>query len=169
VGGINAANWPFWRNQFRELVGTNTAATPSVANSAAMVADMNRLWLATVRGKDKPDLIVMTHDFYALYELGLQDKQRYADATLGDAGFETLKYKTAAVVFDDNANFGTTAERGYFLNTDYLYLVQHSEAQWTADEEKKPVNQDAIVVPMYWMGNMVTTNRALQGILFDAA
>jgi hypothetical protein len=169
VGGINAANWPFWRNQFRELVGTNTAATPSVANSAAMVADMNRLWLSTVRGKDKPDLIVMTHDFYSLYELGLQDKQRYADATLGDAGFETLKYKTAAVVFDDNTNFGTTAERAYFLNTDYLYLVQHTEAQFTADEEKKPVNQDAIVVPMYWMGNMVTTNRSLQGILFDAA
>jgi hypothetical protein len=169
VGGINAANWPFWRNQFRELVGTNTAAAPSAANAASMLADMNRLWLATTRGKDKPDLLVFTHDFYSLYELGLQEKQRYADATLGDAGFETLKYKTAAIVFDDNANFGTTAERGYFLNTDYLYLVQHSEAQWTADEEKKPVNQDAIVVPMYWMGNMVTTNRALQGILFDAA
>jgi hypothetical protein len=169
VGGINAATWTFWRNQFKEMTGTNTAAAPSVANATSMLADMNALWLSTVRGKDKPDLIVMTHDFYSLYELGLQDKQRYADATLGENGFETLKYKTAAVVFDDNTNFGTTAERAYFLNTDYLYLVQHSEAQWTADEEKKPVNQDAIVVPMYWMGNMVVTNRARQGILFDAA
>ena len=31
------------------------------------------------------------------------------------------------------------------------------------------VNQDAVVIPMYWMGNLVTTNRSLQGILFDAA
>lgn len=169
VGGIAAATYTFWRNQFKEMTGTNIAASPSAANAASMLADMNSLWLSTVRGKDKPDLVIMTHDFYSLYELGLQDKQRYADATLGDAGFETLKYKTAAVVFDDNTNFGTTDEKAYFLNTDYLYLVQHKEAQWTPDTEKKPVNQDAIVVPMYWMGNMVTTNRARQGILFDAA
>lgn len=169
VGGINAATYSFWANQFKEMTGTNTAASPSVANSAQMVADMNALWLSTVRGKDKPDLIASTHDLYALYELGLQDKQRYADATMAEAGFESLKYKTASVVFDDNTNFGTTDEKMYFLNSDYLYLVQHKEAQWTTDDEKKPVNQDAVVIPMYWMGNMVVTNRARQGVLFDAA
>ena len=36
------------------------------------------------------------------------------------------------------------------------------------DEEKRPTNQDAIVVPMYWMGYMWVTNRSLQGLLFDA-
>lgn len=169
VGGISAATYTFWRNQFKEMTGTNNAASPSAANAATMLADMNALWLSTVRGKDKPDLLIATHDLYSLYELGLQDKQRYADATLADAGFETLKYKSAAVVFDDNTNFGTTDEKMYFLNCDYLYLVQHSEAKWTTDDEKTPVNQDAVVVPMYWMGNMVTTNRARQGILFDAA
>ncbi len=169
VGGINASTWSFWQNQFKEMTGTNLAASPSAANSASMLADMNALWLSTVRGKDKPDLIVSTHDLYALYELGLQDKQRYADAAMAEAGFESLKYKSAAVVFDDNTNFGTTDEKMYFLNCDYLYLVQHKEAQWTTDDEKKPVNQDAIVVPMFWMGNMVTTNRARQGVMFDAA
>lgn len=169
VGGINAANFAFWQNQFKEMTGTNLAASPSAANAVSMKADMNSLWLATVRGKDSPDLILMTHDFYALYELGEQQLQRYADSDLAKSGFETLKYKSANVVFDDNTNFGTTAEKAYFLNTDYLYLVQHREAQWTADEDKKPVNQDAVVIPMYWMGNMVVTNRARQGILFDAA
>lgn len=169
VGGINAANFAFWQNQFKEMTGTDTAASPSVANAAQMKADMNALWLSTVRGKDSPDLIVSTHDLFALFELGEQDKQRYADATLADAGFDNIKYKSAPVVFDDNSNFGTTAEKMYFLNCDYLYLVQHKEAQWTTDDEKKPVNQDAVVIPMYWMGNMVTTNRARQGVLFDAA
>jgi len=169
VGGINASTYTFWKNQFKEMTGTNTAASPSEANAAQMKADMNALWLSTVRGKDSPDLIVMTHDLYSLYELGEQQLQRYSDGELAKAGFETLKYKSANVVFDDNTNFGTTDEKAYFLNTDYLYLVQHREAQWTTDEEKKPVNQDAIVVPMYWMGNMVTTNRARQGVLFDAA
>lgn len=170
VGGITAgAAQPWWQNQFKEASGTNVAASPSAANAATFKADMNQLWLSTVRGSDKTDMIVFTHDFYSLYELGEQQLQRYADGELAKAGFETLKYKSADVVFDDNTNFGTTAETGYFLNCDYLYLVQHNQAQWTPDEEKKPVNQDAVVIPMYWMGNMCTTNRDLQGRLFDAA
>ena len=36
-------------------------------------------------------------------ESGLQENQRYADAELGALGFETLKYKTAALVFDGAA------------------------------------------------------------------
>ena len=165
VGGINSATWNFWRNKFRDTTG---ASDPTVANSAAFLGDMNALWLGLNRGTDKPDIIVMTHDFYSLFEVGQQDKQRYADGDLAKAGFTTLKYKSADVVFDDNANFATDGEKAYFLNTNYLYLVQHSEAQWTMDEEKKPTNQDAIVVPIYWMGNMVCTNRALQGVIFDS-
>ena len=169
VGGIDSATWTFWRNKFREASGTNTAATPTVANSVQFKGDMNALWLSLNRGTDKPDLIVMTHDFYALYEVAEQEKQRYADSDLAKAGFTTLKYKSADVIFDDNANFATTGETAYFLNTNYLYLVQHREAQWTPDDEKTPTNQDAVVVPIYWMGNLVCTNRALQGRLIDAA
>ncbi|MGL5010975.1 MAG: phage major capsid protein [Paracoccaceae bacterium] len=169
VGGIDSTTWTFWRNKFRETTGTNSAATPTVANSVQFKGDMNAMWLTLNRGTDKPDLIVMTHDFYALYEVAEQEKQRYADSDLAKAGFTTLKYKSADVIFDDNANFATTGETAYFLNTNYLYLVQHKEAQWTPDDEKVPTNQDAVVVPIYWMGNLVCTNRALQGRMLDAA
>ncbi len=169
VGGIDASSNSFWQNQFREMTGTNLAASPSAANAVSMKADMNALWLQTVRGTDMPGLIVMSHDFYTLYETGEQQLQRYADSDLAKAGFTTLRYKSADVVFDDNTNFSTTAEKAYFLNCDYLYLVQHAEAKWTPDDEKKPTNQDAVVIPMYWMGNVACTNRARQGVLFDAA
>lgn len=169
VGGIDSATWTFWRNRFREATGTNTAATPSVANAVQFKGDLNAMWYGLNRGADKPDLIVMTHDFFALFEVGEQDKQRYMDSDLAKAGFTTLKYKSADVIFDDNTNFATTGETAYFLNTDFLYLVQHREAQWTPDDQKKPVNQDAVVIPIYWMGNLVCTNRSLQGRLIDAA
>lgn len=169
VGGINAATWSFWQNKFKEMTGTNIAASPSAANAVTMKADMNNIWLSLNRGMDKPDVIVMSHDFYALYELGEQQLQRYADSTLAKAGFTTLKYKSADVIFDDNTNFGTTAEKAYFLNTDYLGIEQHKEAAWTMDDQKVPVNQDAVVIPMYWMGNLCCSRRAAQGILFDAA
>jgi hypothetical protein len=163
VGGIDSATYPFWQNQFREMAGTGTWSKDTIKG------EMNALWLKCVRGKDKPDLIVASHDIYSAYEESLQDLQRYGDARVAAAGFESLKYKTANVIFDDNTNFGTTAETAYFLNTEYLYIVQHPEAQWTQDEEKKPTNQDAVLVPMFWMGQVVCTNRSLQGKLIDAA
>lgn len=163
VGGINSATWAFWRNKFREITGTDAYTKDTI------VQEFNKLWLPLNRGADKPDLIILSHDFYSVYEASQQQLQRYMDADMAQSGFIGLKYKTADVIFDDNTNFTTTAEKGYFLNTDYLYVAQHKEAQWTQDDEKRPINQDAIVIPYYWMGNLVCSNRSLQGVLLDAA
>lgn len=163
VGGLNSGAYPFWRNKFREITGTGTYTKDTFKG------EMNALWLQLVRGADKPDLIVLSHDFYSVFEAGEQQLQRYTDEKLANAGFVGLRYKTADVIFDDNTNFATTAEKGYFLNTDYLQVAQHKDAKWTEDEEKKPINQDAFVRPFFWMGNMTTSNRALQGVLLDAA
>lgn len=163
VGGINSATWAFWRNKFQEIAGSNAYTKDTLKG------EFNKLWLPLTRGADKPDLVVLSHDFYSVYESGEQQLQRYMDEDMAKAGFANLKYKSATVIYDDNANFTTTAEKGYFLNTDYLYIAQHKEAQWTQDEEKKPTNQDAVVIPYYWMGNMVCSNRSLQGVLLDAA
>lgn len=163
VGGIDSSTFPFWRNKVREIAGSNTFDKDTI------LGEMNLLWMALTRGADKPDTIVLSHDLFTVFEASQQQIQRYTSADDAQAGFQTYKYKSADVFFDDNTNFSTTAEKGYFLNTDYLYVFQHKEAQWTPDEEKKPVNQDAVVLPYYWMGNMATSNRALQGVLLDAA
>jgi len=158
VGGIVSGTYTFWKNQFVDMT------SPSASN---IIGYMNTAWLGLVRGTDKPDLIVSSHDLYNYYESALQANQRYADSKSASAGFESLKYKTASVIFDSNTNFTTTTEDMYFLNTDYLYMIEHSEAKWTQDDQKVPVNQDAVVIPMYWMGQLVTTNRNLQGLVFD--
>ncbi len=158
VGGIVSGTYTFWKNQFVDM------ASPASTN---IIGYMNTLWLSLVRGTDKPDLIVSSHDLYNYYESALQANQRYADSKAASAGFESLKYKTASVIFDSNTNFTSTTEDMYFLNTDYLYLIEHSEARWTQDDDKVPVNQDAVVIPMYWMGQLVTSNRSLQGLCFD--
>lgn len=162
VGGIVSGTYTFWKNKFKEVSGTG-------ATFATLKSAMNEAWINQTNGQDKPDLIVMSHDFYALYEGGLQDLQRYADAKMASAGFEALKYKSASVIFDTNTNFGTTAEKAYFLNTKYLYLMEHPDARWTEDDEKVPTNQDAVVIPIYWMGQLCTSNRARQGVVIDAS
>jgi hypothetical protein len=160
VGGIVSGTETWWKNVFNEMTSAPT--------SSNIIGEMNETWYQLVRGMDKPDLLVASHDFYGMYEAALQANQRYSTASESAAGFESLKYKSASIIFDSNTNFGTTAEKMYFLNTKYLYLIQHKDAQWTRDEEKKPVNQDAVVIPMYWMGNLVCSNRSLQALMLDA-
>lgn len=173
VGGINSSTYTFWRNKIREVAGGDVAVDGAASGTALTYANlraaMNDLWLSTNRGTDKPDLIIASHDMYSLYESGLQDLQRYQDAKDAAVGFTSLKYKSSNVIFDDNTNFGTTAEKMYFLNTKYLYLMEHPDARWTEDDEKTPINQDAVVVPIYWMGQLVCSNRSLQGVIFDVA
>lgn len=159
VGGINSSTYTFWQNQFFEC-----STAPS---SSTIKGHMNTLYLRCVRGTDKPDLIVSSHDFFGFYWASLQDLQRYADTDKASAGFKSLQYVDADVIFDSNSNFGTTAEKMYFLNTDYLEMVSHKEANWTTLDEKNSVNQDAVVIPVIFMGNLVCSNRSLQGILVD--
>jgi hypothetical protein len=160
VGGIVSTTYTFWKNQFLEMTETPSKST--------MKTWMNKVWLLCVRGSDKPDLLVASHDFYSFYWESLQDLQRYADSDKATAGFNALKYVSADIIFDSNSNFSTTAEKIYYLNTDYLELVEHKEARWTTLDEKMSVNQDGVVIPIIWMGQMVCSNRSLQGVLIDA-
>jgi len=162
VGGIDSSTYTWWKNQFKEMTGTGTYAS--------ILQDMNNLWMSCVRGKDEPDLLVSTHDLFAAYENTLQQWQRYSDSRTAEGGFRALKYKGADVIYDSDAtNFTTTGEKMYFLNSDYIYLVEHKEAKWSRQEDKVPVNQDAVVIPIIWMGQMVCANRARQGVMIDAS
>ena len=155
IGGIDASVYPFWRNQFKD------GGSISAAN---IEGSMNELWLDCTRGTDQPDLIVSSNEIFAFYWASQQDKQRYTSPREGNAGFTSLKYVGADVIHDGGS--GIADNRMYFLNTDYLYLTVHRAANWAIDEEKMSVNQDAVVIPLLWMGNLVTSNRARQGVLF---
>jgi hypothetical protein len=166
VGGIDASVYTFWGNQFREMTGTNTWSKSTIKG------DMNAIYLSTVRGSDAPNLIISTNDFYAAYWESLQDLTRYNDITPGTkvtAGFPALKYVNADVVFDSNSNFSATGEKMFFLNLDYLQLCVHRQANWTQLDDKVPVNQDAVLIPIIWQGQLCCSNRARQGYLLDAS
>jgi hypothetical protein len=163
VGGISTTGNTWWKNQFQELSGANTYA--------GIKDDMITLWINCKRGGDKPDLIVLTNDLYAAYWRNLTALQRYNDnLSEANAGFNALKFESADVIHDlESTNFASTGEIGYFLNTNYLELVVHRDANWTTLDEKMSVNQDAVVIPIIWQGQMCVSNRALQGRLLDAS
>lgn len=163
VGGIVSGTFTFWKNKFREAAGTNTISKSTIKG------EMNALWLSLNRGTDKPDLVVSTHDFFSMYWESLQDLQRFASSDNANAGFNSIKYMTADMIYDSNTNFATTGERMYFLNTDFIELVCHRDANWSVMDKKMSVNQDAEVIPIIWQGQLCLSNRSLQGMLIDAA
>jgi hypothetical protein len=163
VGGIDSASWPFWQNAVQSAAAPLQGGGPITPSATTMESLMQPLWLNQVRGDDKPDLIVSSNDYFTFYELGQVSIKRYTDETTANGGFVSMKYKSADIIFDGSS--GIPASRMYFLNTDYLMLVVHTDADLSVQDEMKPYNQDAVTIPVLWMGNMVCTNRRLQGVL----
>ena len=154
VGSIAQDSNTFWRNQ------TSGDVT---LDSSTVQGEMNTLWLACIRGNDKPDLIPAASDTYTFYEESLQSLQRFASPAMADAGFEALKYKSADVVYDDQCPL----DHMYFLNTNYLWLRPHANRNFVPLDRRQATNQDATVIPVVMAGNMTVSNRARQGVIYS--
>lgn len=162
VGGIDCATWPFWRTVLQSAAAPLQGGGAITPAATTMESLMLPLWLQLVRGDDQPDLIVMDNTYFAFYEQSQTSLKRYTDSDSAQGGFLSLKYKSADVIYDGGS--GIPAAHAYFMNTDYLELVAHSDANMDVLDQMRPVNQDAAVIPVLWMGNLVCTNRKLQGL-----
>lgn len=163
VGGIDSTSYPFWKNKLQSAAAPLQGGGAITVSATTMESLMLPLWLALTRGDDKPDLIVASNDYYQFYEASQVSIKRYTSADEAQGGFISLKYKSADVIFDGGS--GIPNAHMYFLNTDYFKLVVHKDANLTELPDARPINQDASVVPILWMGNLVVTNRALQGVM----
>jgi|TARA_Y100000289_G_C3923305_1_gene151753 hypothetical protein len=154
VGGINSSTFTFWQN-------VQTTATSSAFSTTNVQADMNNIYLQLVRGADSPDLVMAGTNAYKAFLGSLQAIQRITSDDLANSGFTSVQYLNSDVVFDSACN----TNRMYFLNTDYLRLEVAASRDFVPGEAKMSVNQDAMVTPMFWSGNLTCSNRALQGVI----
>lgn len=162
VGGIDAGTWAFWRNKVQSAAAPLQGGAGITVSATTMESLMLPLWLELVRGDDAPDLLVADNNYFQFYEQSQTSLKRYTTSDEVSGGFVSLKYKQADVIFDGGS--GIPINHMYFMNTDYLELVAHPDADMTTMEEMKPYNQDAAVIPILWMGNLVCSNRSLQGV-----
>ena len=161
VGGIDASVWSFWQNNVYDASAHSVTPSATTMETSLMLP----LWLELDRGPgDQPDLIVADTVYYTYFEGSQVSIKRYMDASKADAGFVTLKYKNADVLFDGTAT-GIPASHMYFINTNYLELVTHKDADLEVMDDLRPVNQDGSVIPILWMGNLVCSNRKMQGVI----
>ena len=156
VGGINSSTYTWWKNKIYDFSGESITASASTIQAA-----MNNLWLQCIRGADKPDVVTAGTTYFNFYWSSLQDNQRFTSDDTAQSGFMNLMFMSAPVFYDDQC----TATKMYMLNTDYLFLRPAKGREFVPLGEKASVNQDAMVMPVVWAGNMTTSNRSLQGII----
>lgn len=162
VGQINSSTYPFWQNIVQSAAAPLQGGSAITVSATTIESLMLPLWIRLTRGSDMPDLIVMSDDYFTFYEQSQTSLKRYTSDENGQGGMVSMKYKSADVFFDSSG--GIPAQHAYFLNTDYLDLVVHRDANMTMMDELRSVNQDAVVIPILFQGNLVVSNRFLQGV-----
>jgi len=145
-GGINRANYSFWRS----VAFSGTTNGGSATSASNIQSYMDALAVQLIRGTDKPDLIVADNIFYKFYLSSLQSIQRITDggnSSVG-SGFASLKYYGAGmasdVVLDGGVGSAATASHMWMLNTKYIMFRPHVDRNFVPiGGDRQAVNQDA--------------------------
>lgn len=171
VGGIDAAENPWWRNQ--AINAANEELGPITREN---IRDyFNIMSTRITKGNSRPDLIIVDEYMWLEYLASLQDIQRITGSGEGDAGhgFTGVKYygggaSTDVILDGGRGGAAIPAKTAYFLNTDFITLREDPGRKWNVvGGDRMNTNQDAIVRLMLWMGGLTISNRSAQGVLFD--
>lgn len=158
VGGINRANFSFWRN--KQASGVQTTA--SFDNLRAVMRSIYNQCSNGVAG-DHPSFAVTTRTVFEGFEGLLLANERFTDKSDAEGGFknETVKFKGCSLAYDDDC----TASSLYFLNPKYLKLAVMKGRWKKMLKEVDPANQTATIRRCVTIANMITTNARMLGVV----
>ena len=158
-GNIDGSVFSFWQPQLYDFSVESVTAGPDTMQRA-----MQTLHLRCTRGMDMPDLWVLGETYYQYFWESLTDIQRINDPSRGNAGFNSLAFRSAEVIYDPaGSNFSAT--RGYALNTSYLFWRPHARRNMVPLDPRNSINQDATITILAFAGNLTCSNRSLQGVM----
>lgn len=164
VGGIDRSTFSFWQNGLYDFSVEGVTAGSDTIQEA-----MNELYLRVARGPDVPDLIVADNTFFKYYWASLQAIQRVMTDTgsiTAGAGFQSLKFMGADVIYDGGVGGACPANHMYFLNSDYIHYRPHRDRNMVPlNPDRYATNQDAMVKLIGWAGNMTLSNAFVQGVM----
>lgn len=148
VGGIDSNTYAWWKNK---------AYTGTTASKTNIQSLLNTAWLDTIRGADRPDLLVAGNNMFTYYWNSLTDQQRFTSA---DAKGDTLKHKNlafqdATMIFDPNCD----TKRIYGLDTSDMEFVCDPGRRWAQLGARDVTNALYEVVPIVWSGALIMKRR----------
>lgn len=156
VGSIPQDTYTWWRNQYKDMTGSSFAS-----NGRKEMVTMNNN-CGQNRTRDMPDIIVTTQEIYEYYESLMDEKLRLTDNTLGDVGFENVKFKGKPIVWAPSC----PAQKMYFLNTRYLYFKYDPRFFFAMTDWKAIPNQvNDRAAQILTAGALITNRRRVHGVI----
>ena len=110
-------------------------------------------------GNDKPDAIFTDQDVFEYFEKALQPQERYQNTQVANSGFANLTFKGIPLLWDRDC----PDKEMYFLNSKYINLVVHRDADIATGAFQTPENQDVSTAQILFQGNLTTNNRRMLG------
>jgi len=180
--GINRANETWWRSNLQDD-GAASSAVDGVDTSGTHIGltmrkGMTRLYQLCGQGgaggtsNRNPDLILCSEGYYNAYDDALAQSgqgQRFINQEAADAGYETLKFKGATMIADEDCpsdatnTSGSTGGTGIFINSQFMKLCYAPKRNFSTKGMDSPVDQDAFVDYIQWAGELVVTNSNKHG------
>ncbi len=171
--GIDRAANPVWRTSVFDAQ-TDFASIGTQVNATTIRPMLNSIMTRRSRGRQGADLILMSPEHYAAYDAATVAIQRINDESgLGKLGFTSLKYsgagRTAEIVQEGGIGSNMPANTTYGLDTSNLWLRYHPERNFDKiGRSMMPINQDAVVQYIGFMGELTMTNPLFQWKLIDS-
>jgi len=176
-GGINQSAETWWKNQSLDSGSTTFAGT---------IKEMRNMYNDCGKGSGgTPDIMIANQDVFELYETIMDERVRYRSSDTATVGFESIKFKSADLFWDehipdpigdgtstgynwDHASYAPTTQGAiYYINSKNLDLVCGKGKDFAPLGFDSPTNQDARVGKWVFYGQLVCNNRRKLGMIED--
>ncbi|MDB5280916.1 MAG: hypothetical protein JWR61_5871 [Ferruginibacter sp.] len=172
-GGIDRAANAIWRTNTYDA-DTDFPTIGTQVTSTTIRPMLNVIMTARQRGRQAADLILMSPEHYAALDASMMANQRIVNesgmAKLGFTGIEFISAgRRTEVVLDSGIGSNMPANTTYLIDTDSLRLRYHPERNFDKiGRSMMPINQDAVVSYIGFMGELTMTNPMFQSKLYDS-
>lgn len=163
-GGINRLNVTAWRPTAYDVSAVSWDQTSETAvNATGVHAMFSQVVRERSKGKRGPDLFLSSEGHYGAFEASLQAIQRVTNGGgMGKLGFPSLKFygggRSIDVVLEGGIGSYMPDDVTYVLDTSSLAMRYHPQRNFSKmGGKQRPINQDAIVQQIGFMGEL--TNR----------
>lgn len=175
-GGLSRANNAIWRTTSYDANSYFTGVT--AVDAASIKPIMNQVVIERSRGKQGPNLILMSQEHYLSYQAATEAVQRITDGgtsgVTAGLGFPALKFygggRSIDVVLEGGIGSAMPSGISYFLDSKGICFRYHKDRNFSKFGGKQtPVNQDAVVQHIGFYGDLTLKNPLHMAKLHDSA
>lgn len=154
-GGIAVADFTDWAAKVDD--------SSSVARPVTLPL-MQKVFGDCTEESDKPSVLYMKQRIYDQVWSLYQPHQRLMSEEMANLGFKNvLEFNGVPMIVDSHMKDGSI----YFLNEDYVMMAVHSQENMRKETLEKLETTNSMLMRIFWMGNLVCSNRRFQGELAD--